>query len=96
MNVASPASRRKEKPSTPKQRCRVCKCTWEEPCNPPCSWTFPDLCSTCADAAEAIAVTLTDWTEAALHGNATALIREVKFLLSLKSAVGKGVRGAKV
>lgn len=28
-----------------RQRCRVCGCTLYEPCDPPCSWAEPDLCS---------------------------------------------------
>lgn len=29
-------------------RCRVCGCTENHPCDPPCSWVEPDLCSECA------------------------------------------------
>jgi hypothetical protein len=29
------------------QRCRVCGCTWAEPCMVGCSWVERDLCSAC-------------------------------------------------
>lgn len=31
-----------------KQVCRVCGCTWYDPCQGGCYWTEPDLCSRCA------------------------------------------------
>lgn len=52
--------------------CRVCKCTDIEPCDPPCSWAEVDLCSTCQEAAAALA----DWHEAALKPNRNALMLE--------------------
>ena len=27
--------------------CRKCGCSWFQPCDPPCSWVEPDLCSSC-------------------------------------------------
>lgn len=30
------------------QKCRECGCTFSRPCAGGCSWTEPDLCSTCA------------------------------------------------
>lgn len=37
-------------------RCRVCGCTENRACFPPCSWVEPDLCSACASpAGEALA-----------------------------------------
>ncbi|TMJ19003.1 MAG: hypothetical protein E6G92_04105 [Alphaproteobacteria bacterium] len=27
--------------------CRVCGCTWCDPCDPPCSWAEIDLCTAC-------------------------------------------------
>lgn len=35
--------------------CRVCGCTEFNACPPTCSWREPDLCSTCDDAAAALA-----------------------------------------
>jgi hypothetical protein len=32
-------------------KCRVCGCTHDKACEPPCWWEEPDLCSTCAQAA---------------------------------------------
>ncbi|PCI47174.1 MAG: hypothetical protein COB49_07500 [Alphaproteobacteria bacterium] len=29
--------------------CRVCGCTYFNPCNPPCAWAEPHLCTTCAE-----------------------------------------------
>ena len=33
--------------------CRVCGCTDDDACDPPCFWVKPDLCSTCKDGVEA-------------------------------------------
>ena len=33
--------------------CRVCGCSWFDPCDPPCSWVEPDLCSACVDSISA-------------------------------------------
>jgi hypothetical protein len=30
-----------------KQRCRYCKCTWEDGCPVGCAWISADLCTTC-------------------------------------------------
>jgi hypothetical protein len=30
------------------QRCRFCRCTWEDGCPAGCSWVEVDLCSVCA------------------------------------------------
>jgi hypothetical protein len=30
------------------ERCRSCGCTHTSPCEPPCSWSEPGLCSACA------------------------------------------------
>jgi hypothetical protein len=59
-------------------RCRVCKCTEEEACNPPCGWATGggNLCTTCADAIRA----LFEWRGAAHHPHVTALLREFKFV----------------
>jgi hypothetical protein len=31
------------------RQCRVCGCTQNAGCDPPCYWIAPDLCSTCRD-----------------------------------------------
>ena len=53
-------------------KCRVCKCTYEQPCNPPCAWAEPELCTTCRDAACAVA----EWMAAGHRPSVSALIRE--------------------
>lgn len=43
--------------------CRTCGCTDTRACWPPCSWTEPDLCSTCSlvdHVTEALATALTE------------------------------------
>jgi hypothetical protein len=55
------------------KRCRVCSCNHFHPCEPPCGWTEPDLCSNCA---ETVAVIMA-WAEAAHRPNKTALWREL-------------------
>jgi hypothetical protein len=57
-------------------KCRVCGCTEERPCEPPCAWDDleGDLCTTCDDAIAAIV----EWAYAARRANRTALLREVK------------------
>jgi hypothetical protein len=54
-------------------RCRVCSCTEREPCEPSCSWVEADLCSLCAEVAEA----LTTWYLSANRPSLAALRREV-------------------
>lgn len=36
-----------------KQKCRVCGCTWNTPCEGGCYWVEEDLCSKCAEKIEA-------------------------------------------
>jgi hypothetical protein len=55
-------------------RCRVCGCTYIEPCNPPCSWVDNDLCSTC----HATVDMMVGWLDAAHRPSMVALKREVK------------------
>jgi hypothetical protein len=62
------------------QACRMCRCTWEAPCNPPCSWApgtdspSGPLCSSCKALADMVA----DWfTEIGLQPSWAALRREV-------------------
>jgi hypothetical protein len=73
MPVCQPASKREE-PREQSGRCRVCRCTHREPCNPPCSWDNLEhtLCSTCALAVAA----LVEWAFAALNDNIGPLVRE--------------------
>jgi hypothetical protein len=33
----------------PVQKCRVCGCSWNNPCEGGCYWVEPDLCSKCAE-----------------------------------------------
>lgn len=54
-------------------KCRVCKCSEYEPCNPPCAWAAPELCTTCA----AIVSLLREYREAALRFSRAALMREL-------------------
>lgn len=52
-------------PANPPRLCRVCACSWEDPCidtarNTACAWAEPDLCTACvgtpaADAIQAVA-----------------------------------------
>ena len=55
-------------------RCRVCGCTEVDACPEGCGWEpgEEDLCTTCAEAALAIA----DWMFAARRANKAALWRE--------------------
>lgn len=55
-------------------KCRVCKCSHREPCNPPCAWESAGLCTNCADAIRAILA----WRDAAVQPSTAALLREVK------------------
>ncbi len=55
-------------------KCRVCKCTEDHPCDPPCAWAAPELCTTCAYAIEH----LDDWHRGAAYPSLTALLRELK------------------
>ena len=58
-------------------RCRVCGCTWEEPCDPPCSWVGnEDICSGCVTALRF----MVKWAEGAHRANLTALLREFRRL----------------
>jgi hypothetical protein len=54
-------------------RCRVCKCTELEPCNPPCAWapSQGDLCTNCADMIRA----LSEWQISAHRQSWAALKR---------------------
>ncbi len=63
-------------------RCRVCRCTQREPCNPPCSWHEPGLCSSCHELAE----TIRNWMDyTALRASFYALIRLVKEMAESKA-----------
>ena len=39
-----------EEDSDPDMKCRVCGCTYFNPCNPPCGWAEPHLCTTCEES----------------------------------------------
>jgi hypothetical protein len=52
--------------------CRVCGCTYERACNPPCAWFDPTLCTLCALAAEAVR----EWARASVEPSLSALLRE--------------------
>jgi hypothetical protein len=56
------------------QKCRVCGCTWNRPCEPACAWFDASLCTSCALVAEALAA----WQEGAYRANKAALWREVE------------------
>jgi hypothetical protein len=55
--------------------CRVCKCTEDRACDPPCAWEPYDncLCTTCAEAIRA----LKWWRAAAFDPNMGRLITAV-------------------
>lgn len=55
-------------------RCRVCKCTQAEACNPPCGWERAelDLCTSCAEAIRVVR----EWIEGAVRPSFAALKRE--------------------
>jgi len=77
-------------------RCRVCKCSEREPCNPPCAWEAPGLCTTCAAAIAA----LVRWEEDALNARFAALVRAAKayidspFIQASRTARGVGKRAS--
>ena len=55
-------------------KCRVCKCTEMEACNPPCGWEpgQGDLCTSCAHMIR----TLRAWLEIAHRPSVAALLHE--------------------
>lgn len=61
-------------------RCRVCGCTEVNACNPPCGWQpgAGNLCTSCAHAANVIAV----WLDIANRANITGLIREARAIFA--------------
>jgi len=59
-------------------RCRVCGCTEENACNPPCGWAFANLCTNCSSVASAIA----EWMDSAVRANFTGLIREARAIFA--------------
>lgn len=70
----APRSHRRRTPA----RCRVCSCTEFAACNPPCSWTEPDLCSTCAEHAAVTA----NWLLSAHRPTWHALRLEVEAMIT--------------
>lgn len=67
-------------------RCRVCKCTDERACDPPCSWHSRGLCSTCASAVAA----MLSWQEDSLRPSLAALTAEFKDARDNALRVGRG------
>ncbi len=65
-------------------RCRVCRCTEREPCNPPCGWFDEDLCTSCQSTVES----LTAWMDTANRANKAALWREAKRQYAEEALVG--------
>lgn len=61
------------------KRCRVCGCTEQNACYPPCEWdeAEPEICSTCAD----LLVTMADWSYSVPRANMAALMREYRRLI---------------
>jgi hypothetical protein len=57
-------------------RCRVCGCTEDRACDPPCGWEPGEgnVCSSCA----AVAAHIVEWMGVALRANFTGLMREAK------------------
>lgn len=53
-------------------RCRVCRCTSQDACSPPCSWVDVDLCSSCKVAIKV----MTKWAEGAHSASLSALVKE--------------------
>ncbi len=75
------------KPVFDPRRCKVCRCTHNEPCEPPCGWSDiePDLCTGCEDVADAYV----EWLLNAVRPSHAALKRvinerfgEVRYLLA--------------
>ncbi len=62
-------------------RCRVCNCTEERACDPPCAWADRDLCTLCNDAV----LELVKWLRGAYRTNKAALLREVARRMSRKA-----------
>ena len=59
------------------RKCRMCSCTDNDACDPPCSWVPSDggpLCSTCASLLRA----LDRWLECAHEPTDGALFRELR------------------
>jgi hypothetical protein len=54
--------------TTPKPgQCQFCNCTYDRPCEPPCSWANREqtICSTCDRTIGEIALVLKHWYEKA-------------------------------
>ncbi len=52
-------------------KCMICSCTHERPCEPPCGWAAPGLCTTCA----ALVLQLGHWFESAYRAGPNRLVR---------------------
>lgn len=60
-------------------KCRVCGCTEDRACNPPCLWAEEGLCSTCDEAI----TTVLGWMDRAYRPSLRTLMVEVKARLAL-------------
>ena len=71
-------------------RCRVCRCSDREPCNPPCGWdpddNRGDLCTSCSGVIEHMLV----WFDYAHRPTKAALMRELD--LRIRDEMGDGVQ----
>lgn len=73
-------------------KCRVCKCTHNQPCEPPCGWEMPGLCTSCAGVIRALG----GWYEGAHKASIAALLREFKaYLEDPFVQVSRQARGAR-
>ena len=76
--------------TTREPRCRVCGCSEREPCEPPCGWDQPGLCTGCAITIDALA----EWLRGAHRVKWAALWREVAALWR-DSEAKKSLTGAR-
>jgi hypothetical protein len=58
------------------RRCRLCRCSEREPCNPPCGWDCEDrtLCTNCGLVLNVIA----NWLISAHRPSVSAMLRDAK------------------
>lgn len=71
-------------------RCRVCRCTDREPCNPPCGWdpedARGDLCTACAGMLEHMLF----WFDYAHRPTKAALLRELDLRIRAEFDAAQG------
>lgn len=82
-----------ETPILSGRSCRVCQCTHTQPCDPPCAWISAeeDLCSTCADAAADLLMTMAEWDRSARIPDVEKLLALVRFMGENLAAAAGGV-----